>query len=256
MKHRAILVTGASRGLGAALARRFSAPGVTLHLVARDPAALGRTAEACAARGAIAHVAALDVREAAPLAAQLLAWDDAKPLDLVIANAGVTGGTPRAGGLEDPASAGRVLAVNLLGAVNTVAPLLPRLVARRSGRLAFVSSVAAFRGLPDSPAYCASKAGLWAYGESLRARLLPEGVGVTVCAPGFFVSDMSRRFSGRHPFELSAEAMADRLARAIEAGHGRAIVPRRMGWPLRLLELLPARWADIATRRFRFTIGD
>lgn len=255
MKHRAILVTGASRGLGAALAQRFAAPGVTLYLVARDPSGLARTAEACAARGAAAHVAALDVRDAAPLADRLLAWDDLTPLDLVIANAGVTGGTPGGGGLEDWASTDRVLGVNLLGTVNTVVPLLPRLVARRMGRLAFIASVAAFRGLPDSPAYCASKAGIWAYGESLRARLLSEGVGVTVCAPSFFTSDMSRKFSGRHPFELSAEAMAERLARAIEAGRGRAIVPRRMGWPLRLLELLPARWADTATRRFRFTIS-
>jgi NAD(P)-dependent dehydrogenase (short-subunit alcohol dehydrogenase family) len=256
MKHRAILVTGASRGLGAALALRFAAPDVTLHLVARNPVGLARTAEACAARGAAAHTASLDVRDAAPLAAQLLAWDDAVPFDLAIANAGVTGGTTPGGGLEDWATADRVLGVNLLGAVNTVAPLLPRLVARRAGRLAFIASVAAFRGLPDSPAYCASKAGLWAYGESLRARLAPEGVGVTVCAPGFFASDMSRQFSGRHPFELSAEAMAGRLAHAIEAGRGRAVVPRRMGYPLRLLELLPSRWADLATRRFRFTVSD
>lgn len=256
MPNRAILITGASRGLGAALAQRFAAPGVRLRLVARDPAALALSAEACTACGAIAETAALDVRDAATLATKLLAWDDESPFDLVIANAGVTSGTPAGGGLEDWADADRVLAVNLLGAVNTAAPLLPRLVARRAGRLAFIASVAAFRGLPDSPAYCASKAGLWAYGESLRARLAPEGVGVTVCAPGFFASDMSRRFSGTHPFELTAEAMAERLFRAIEAGKGRAIVPRRMGWPLRLLELLPARLADAATRRFRFTIGD
>jgi short-subunit dehydrogenase len=256
MKHRAILITGASRGLGAALAQRFAAPGVILRLVARDSAALAAIATACVARGAIADAAALDVRDARPLAAQILAWDDAAPFDLVVANAGVTGGTPRDGRLEDWASADRVLGVNLIGAVNTVAPLLPRLVARRAGRLAFIASVAAFRGLPDSPAYCASKAGIWAYGESLRARLASEGVGVTVCAPGFFTSDMSKKFSGIHPFELSVEAMAERLARAIEAGRGRAIVPRRMGWPLRLLELLPAGLADLATRRFRFTISD
>jgi len=256
MKYRAILVTGASRGLGAALALRFAAPGVNLRLVARDARTLAATAAACVAKGALVETAPLDVREAAPMAVQLRAWDEAVPFDLVIANAGATGGSPATGRLEDWTSADRVIGVNLMGAVNTVAPLLPRLVARRAGRLVFIASVAAFRGLPDSPAYCASKAGIWAYGESLRARLAPEGVGVTVCAPGFFESDMSRRFSGIHPFELSLEAMAGRLGRAIEAGHGRAIVPRRMGLPLRMLELLPARLADLATRRFRFTIAD
>ncbi|MDB5413895.1 MAG: Oxidoreductase, short-chain dehydrogenase/reductase family [Rubritepida sp.] len=255
------MITGASRGLGAALARHLAAPGVTLHLVARGAAGLEAVGEDCAARGALVRSAALDVRDAVALAAQLLAWDDATPLDLVIANAGVTGGTPTGrgpagGGLEDWASADRVLGVNLMGAVNTIVPLLPRLVARRAGRLVLVASVAAFRGLPDCPAYCASKAGLWAYGESLRARLAPEGVGVTVAAPGFFESGMSAQFRGPHPGKISAEAMAERLVRAIRAGRGRAVIPAGVGFGLRLLDLLPARLADLAVRRFRFTVGE
>ena len=253
---RAILITGASRGLGAALARRFAAPGVTLHLVARGEAGLLATAAACRERGAEVHHAALDVRDAASLAARILAWDDAAPHDLVIANAGVTGGTPPGGGLESWASADQVLGANLVGALNTVAPLLPRMVARRSGRLVFIASVAAFRGLPDSPAYCASKAGLWAYGESLRARLRSEGVGVTVAAPGFFESDLSARFAGPHPGKIGLEAMAGRLARGIEAGRGRIIIPGAMGFGLRLLDLLPAPVVDRAIRLYRFRIRD
>lgn len=252
--HRSILITGASRGLGAALARRLAAPGVTLHLVARGAAGLEATGAACVAAGCTIRTVALDVRDAAALARQLTAWDDASPFDLVVANAGVTGGTPADGGLESWASAEQVLGVNLLGAVNTVAPLLPRMIARRAGRLVFIASVAAFRGLPDSPAYCASKAGLWSYGESLRARLRGEGVGVTVAAPGFFESDMSARFRGAHPGKLGLEAMAGRLVRAIEAGRGRAIIPARVGLGLRLLDWLPAPAVDWAIRRFRFTI--
>ncbi|WP_424810679.1 SDR family NAD(P)-dependent oxidoreductase [Roseococcus sp. YIM B11640] len=252
---RAILITGASRGLGAALARRFAAPGTALRLVARSEAGLAAIAADCEGQGAEAETAALDVRDAAALAETLLRWDAARPFDLVIANAGVTAGTPPGGGLESWADADRVLRVNLLGAVNAAAPLLPRMMERRAGRLVFIASVAAFRGLADSPAYCASKAGIWAYGESLRARLRGTGVDVTTVAPGFFRSDMSAKFSGIHPFELGLEEMAERIARAVEAGHGRAIIPRRMGYPLRLLELLPARWADAATRKFRFTIS-
>jgi short-subunit dehydrogenase len=249
-----ILITGASRGLGAALAREFSTPGAHLCLVARDGVALEAVADACRARGATVETALCDVRDAAPLAAQLLEWDDAAPFALVIANAGVTGGTPPGGGLEGWESATRVLGVNLLGAVNTVEPLLPRLLARRVGRVVLIASVAAFQGLPDSPAYSASKAGLWSYGEALRARLGVKGVGVTCVAPGFFTSAMSARFQGPHPGEMPLEAMAARVACAIRRGRGRAIIPAPLGLLLRLLALLPAPLTDRAARVLRFTI--
>ena len=249
-----IIITGASRGLGAALARAWAAPGVSLALIARDPAALAETEAACRAAGAQTRAALLDVRNADALARQVLAWDDAAPFDLVLANAGITSGTRPDGGLEGHAAASRVLAVNLQGAVNLVEPLLPRLLARRHGRVALICSVAAFRGLPDSPAYCATKAGLWAYGESLRALLEPQGVGVTTIAPGFFTSAMSDRFTGNHPLKLSTEAAARRITQAIARDAGRCIFPRRIGFTLRLLELLPAALADRATRLFRFKI--
>ena len=149
-----------------------------------------------------------------------------------------------------------VIGVNLVGAMNTVAPLLPRLVARRAGRIVLIASVAAFRGLPDSPAYCASKAGLWAYGESLRARLRREGVGVTLAAPGFFESDMSAQFSGTHLGKLGLDDMAGRLVRAIEAGRGRVVIPAALGFGLRLLDLLPAPLVDRAMQFYRFRVSD
>lgn len=253
MRH--VVISGASRGLGAALALRWAAPGVTLGLIGRDAAALQATATACQATGAATAIAELDVRDAPALAAQLHAWDDALPIDILVANAGVTGGTTPDGGLEGPESVARVLAVNLQGAVNLVEPMLPRFLMRRGGHVVLIASVAAFRGLPDSPAYCASKAGLWAYGESLRAYLRPQGVRLTNVAPGFFESAMSARFSGTHPLKLSTEAAAARIAGAVAAGRGRCIFPRRLGYTLRLLELLPAPLADRATRLFRFTIA-
>jgi short-subunit dehydrogenase len=248
------LITGASRGLGAALAHEFAAPGVHLRLVARNGQALGAVAAGCTARGAVVETALCDVRDAAALAALVTAWDDSHPFTLVIANAGVTGGTPPGGGLEGWDSANRVLGINLLGVVNTLEPLLPRLLARRAGRVALIGSVAAFQGLPDSPAYSASKAGLWAYGEALRAKLGPHGVGVTCVAPGFFTSAMSARFQGAHPGELPLDVMAARVARAIRRGRGRAIIPAGLGLMLRVLALLPAPLADRAARVLRFTI--
>jgi len=252
MRH--VVISGASRGLGAALARRWAAPGMTMGLIGRDADALAATAAACEAAGARVALALLDVRDAPALAAQLHAWDAALPIDLLVANAGVTGGTRPDGGPEGLESVTRVLAINLQGAANLVEPMLPRFMARGAGHVVLIASVAAFRGLPDSPAYCASKAGLWAYGESLRAYLGPRGVALTNVAPGFFESAMSARFSGRHPFELSTAAAAARIARAVAARRGRCIFPRRMGHMLRLLELLPAPLADRAARMFRFTI--
>ena len=145
-------------------------------------------------------------------------------------------------GMSDGLTVPFALAAGLSGAV-------------ASGHVVLIASVAAFRGLPDSPAYCASKAGLWAYGESLRPYLGPRGVRLTNVAPGFFESAMSARFSGTHPLKLSGEAAAERIASAVAAGRGRCIFPRRLGWTLRLLELLPAPLADRAARLFRFTIA-
>lgn len=250
---RAVLVTGASRGLGAALARRAAGPGVALRLVARGAPALEAVAAECRAKGAEVDTAALDVTDRAAMAARLLAWDAALPFTHLVANAGVTSGTPPDGGLEAPEDAARTVAVNLQGAMNAVAPLLPALVARRAGRVVLVASVAAFRGLPDSPAYCAAKAGLRGWGEALRARLGPEGVGVTVACPGYFASAMSARFTGGHPGEVSADTMAARIWRAAERGQGRITSPWWMGG-LRLLDLLPAPLADAATRLHRFRI--
>lgn len=251
---RCVLVTGASRGLGAALARHLSRPGTALRLLARDEAALIAVAAECAARGALVEHAACDVTDAPALATLLLRWDAALPFTHIVANAGVTSGTPADGGPEPAAAAARTVAVNLGGAMNTVQPLLPALLERRAGRIVLVCSVAAFRGLPDSPAYCAAKSGLWAWGEALRGFLGPRGVGVTLLAPGFFTSAMSARYAGSHPGEMGAEAMAARLWRGVERGRGRVVVPPGLGWVLRLLALLPAPLGDRLVRLHRFSI--
>ncbi len=250
-----IVITGASRGLGAAVARRLAAPGRRLGLIARSGAGLEATAADCRSQGASVATARLDVRDAAAMAACLAGWDAAAPIEAVIANAGINGGTGPDGQPEGHAAASAQIAVNLLGAINLIEPVLPAMLARGRGSVLIVGSVAGFCGLPDSPAYSASKAGLWAYGEALRAAHGPAGLRVTVVAPGFFRSAMSARFLGGHPFELPVEAVAARLVRALLRGEGRAVMPWALGAALRGLALLPAPLADLLVRRFRFRIA-
>ena len=254
MSFAAIAITGASRGLGAALALRFAAPGVRLLLVARSEAALREVAASCEARGARVRIAALDVRDAAALGAALAAFETEGPVDLAIANAGISSGTAPGGAPEDAAAAARTVEVNLLGAMHLVGPLLPGMLARRRGAVALVASLAALRGLPDSPAYCASKAGLFAWGESLRAAHGSRGLRVSVICPGFFDSAMGDRFLGPRPLRMTLDATADRVHAALLRGRPRVIFPAPMGWLLRLLALLPPGLGDRAVRLMRFRV--
>jgi len=250
-----VVITGASRGLGAELARRFAGPGVRMLLVARSESALREVAAECSARGARTRIAALDVRDPAPLAAALAAFESEGPVDLAIANAGASAGTAPDGAPESAAEAARIVAVNLLGAMHLVGPLLPGMIARGRGSIGLVASVAAFRGLPDCAGYCASKAGLLAWGEALRAAHRRRGIRVTVICPGFFDSAMGDRFLGPKPLRISLEQAAARTHRALLAGRGRAVFPASLGWLLRLMALLPAGLGDRAVRLMRFRVA-
>lgn len=250
---RSVVLTGAARGLGAALASRFAAePGARLLLLDRDAAALAGVAAACHRGGQATEVrtAALDVRDAAAMGAALRAFDAEAPVDLAVSNAAVAHGTRPDGTPETAREAAECVAVNLIGAMNLAGPLLDGLRAR-GGRLGLVASLVAFRGLPDSPGYCASKAGLWAWGEALRA----SGLRVTLVAPGPFDSAMGRRFVGPGSgagSRLGVEAAAGRVERALRRGDAECAFPLSLALPLRAMRLLPPRLADrlLALRRF------
>lgn len=251
---RSAVITGASSGLGALLAAAYAGPETALGLIGRDRARLGAVAESCRAAGALVETAAIDVADGPALAEWLTAFDRAHPVDLVVANAGTSAGTDPGAAFETAAVTTRQIAVNLLGVVNTVAPLLPYICQRRRGRIAIVASVAALRGLPYSPGYCASKAGARAYGEALRPLLDELGVGVSVVCPGFFTSRMTDRWEGPTPFLYSGERAARRVKRGIDRGRARIEFP----WPLvlgmRFCDLAPALIGDEIMRRFHFRI--
>src|SRR5260370_11893934 len=156
--YRVVVITGASSGLGAALALSYAGPQTTLGLIGRNRERLAATASSCRASGAIVDSAEIDVTDGAALAAWLEAFDDAHPVELLVANAGISAG-PEPDSPGEPASITlRQLDVNLRGAVHTIAPLVPRLCRRGRGRILALASVAAYRGMPDRPRYCASHA--------------------------------------------------------------------------------------------------
>lgn len=251
---RAAVITGASSGLGAALAEAYAAPQTVLGLLGRDRLRLAETAAVCEARGAGVRLAAIDVADAAAMAAWLTEFDRDHPVELIIANAGTSAGPLPDAPSEGVATATRQVCVNLIGAINTVEPLLPALCRRGRGRVTIVASIAAFRGLPDSPAYCASKAGLRAYAEALRARLAPLGIDVTIACPGFFDSPMTDRFAGPTPFLVSAGEAARRVKRGIDRGRRRVTFPRALALGLQFCDLAPALLGDVILRRYRFHI--
>jgi short-subunit dehydrogenase len=249
-----VIITGASSGLGAALARAYARPEIVLGLLGRDRQRLEGTASACRAKGATVYDAAIDVSEASGMASWMCHFDRQHAVDLLIANAGTSAGPDPDSPSEGAAGIAQQIFVNLLGVINTIEPLLPAMCARGRGRLAVVSSIAAYRGLPYSPGYCASKAGVRAYAEALRPRLERRGVGMTVICPGFFDSPMTDRFDGPTPFLLTAERAARIVQRAIDRGRRRVAFP----WPLvlgmRFCDLAPAAIGDAILQRYRFRI--
>ena len=239
-----IVITGASAGIGQALARAYAAPGVTLGLVARDAVRLEACADQCRQAGATVITAQLDVRDAGAVAAWLTAFDDAHPIDLLIANAGVANTLSSASDWEDLARTREVFDTNFYGAFHTLLPVLARLRARKRGHVAVISSLAAIRGMAISPAYCASKSAIKAYGESVRPLLAADGVLLSLVFPGFVKTAMSDVFPGDKPFLWSADKAARHIRAKLDAGRAESAFPALLALGMRLLPLLPPRLGD------------
>jgi short-subunit dehydrogenase len=252
---RSILITGASSGIGAALARAYAAPRTQLALCGRDAARLAAVTKLCRERGAEVIEACLDVTEAAAVAAWVDTADRASPLELVIANAGVQGGLWRNGGGETLGELHRVMDVNFGGVSNTIHPALPLMRRRRRGQIALITSLAALRGIPFSPGYCASKAAVRIYGEALRSWLAPEGIDVAVVLPGFIETRLSQTVSGPKPLMLPPERAADIIRRGLARGRRQIAFPYPLYLGVQLTRALPPSLIDPILRRFAVDIG-
>jgi short-subunit dehydrogenase len=255
MISRHVLITGASSGIGAALAQRYAGPGMTLSLTGRDPVRLQQVRDVCRSADANVEWHTADIADADDVGQWITDCDARRPVDLVIANAGIGGSAviaPDSG--ETPAVAQKIVGTNILGVVHTVIPLLPRFVARGKGHVVIMSSLAAYVGLPHSPLYSASKAGVRVYGQALRRLLAPSGVRVTIVCPGFVETPMSASVQGPRPLMWSVERAADRIVRGIARGEREISFPRSLVMLARLADVLPGGLVDsilIRTRRNR-----
>lgn len=246
---RSVLITGASSGLGAALAREYAQSGTTLFLSGRDPERLKTVAGHCAAAGAEVETRIVDVTDADAVRDWVLGCNRTRPLDLVIANAGVSGGTSGLRGAEPAAQVRRLFAVNLDGTLNTVLPILPAMSERGGGRIALVSSLAGYRGIPGAPAYCASKAAVKVFGEGLAGSLHPLGIGVSVICPGYVRTPMTDANDFPMPLLMDAERAARIIRRGLDRGRARIAFPWSMAVAVWLLQALPPSWIEPLLRR-------
>lgn len=251
-----VLITGASSGIGEALALEYAAPETVLAITGRDTARLESVAAACRAKGAEVISFVGDVRDRERLSAWILDLDTRHPIDLVIANAGVIAGMTDAHVVEDADAAYELLQINILGAANTVQPLIPRMIARKRGQIALMSSIAAYVPLAHAPSYSASKAAILNYGKSLRDALLPYGVQVSVICPGFVETRMSLAEKGPKPFIMGA-AKAAKLIRAGLARNREIVTfPRFFSFITWLSGLLPSSIRRAVSRPFEFSVRD
>ena len=219
-----IVITGASSGIGEALALDYAAPGIALALSGRDAQRLDAVAAACRAKGATVDAGRIDVVDRGVLAEWLTKFDDAHPVDLVIANAGISIDKDNSS-LDDFSVVRRTLDVNVGGVLNTVEPLVARMMARKRGQIAVVSSLAGFVGLPYSASYNASKAAVRVWGESIRYVLKKSGIGVSVICPGFVVSRMTANAPFPMPFLMTSARASSIIRRGLERNHARIAFP-------------------------------
>lgn len=231
-----VIITGASDGIGAALARRYGARGATLGLIARRAE---RVAQLCGRLAVPCERYAVDVRDGPALAAAARHFLDRHGCpDIVIANAGISVGTltdfP-----EDMRAFRDVMEINVLGMVNTFQPFIKPLREAGSGVLVGIASIAGYRGLPGSGAYSASKAAAIAYLESLRVELRTSGVKVVTICPGYVATPMTVKNPYRMPFLMSADEAARRIAEVVARGETFSVIPWQMALAAPMLRALP-----------------
>lgn len=233
-------MTGASSGIGEGIALAVAAKGARIGLLARRAEMLEDLARRCIDAGGLAIALAADVVDAAAVAeAANTLKNTFGPIDIMIANAGIGGNNSETRDLI-PDAVKKVIDINLLGAANSVHAVLPQMLARGSGHLVAVSSLAGFRGLPKSAAYSASKAGMTAFFESVRLDVADRGVDVTIIQPGFIKTPLTAGRENQMPFLMDLEDAVPYFLDAIERKKKFSAFPWQLATIVRLGKVMPA----------------
>ena len=233
-----ILITGASSGLGEEFALQYATTNTTLYLCGRDLQRLNHVADICRKKGAIVMPQCLDVTDKNAMNDWITGICANAALDVVIANAGISGGFSN-DNPSDIAKDATIFDVNIMGVLNTLIPSVSKMTTLRRGHIVIISSMAGIIPMPSAPAYSASKAAVRYYGEALRHKLAGYGVSVTVICPGFIKSRMTDANDFPMPFLMSTEKAVTHMRQCIEKGHSRVDFPWQISIPLKFLSLLP-----------------
>jgi short-subunit dehydrogenase len=242
-KEKVVLITGASSGIGRALAIELGKRGARLGLTARRAEELSKVAEEVSRAGGQALALPADVRRAEEInkVAERVREKWGR-VDVLIANAGMS--TTTAGTHLDASEAGDVITVNVIGVVNSVASVLPDMLKRGDGHLVAISSLASYRGMPKSGAYSASKAAVSTFFESLRVDLRRVGVAVTTIHPGFIRTPMTANRKKKLPFRLEADDAACRIIKAVERRARTYAFPWQLASLVRVIRHMPGALYD------------
>jgi short-subunit dehydrogenase len=239
-----ILITGASSGLGEALARHYAKPNRQLLLWGRDRERLDDVATACRRAGAEASTRSLDLMDIDAAIAAVRCEDQQAPIDLALLSAGLGDIRPRDAAVESTDLIHRLGLVNFVAPCAMASALAESMIERRYGRIVLIGSAASFHALPFAATYAGSKAGLSRFADALRVGIAEYGVRVTLVSPGFIDTATGRRVPGQRPFLMQPEVAAVRIAEAAEQGRAHLIMP----WPFaaaRIFDrLLPTRLRD------------
>jgi len=233
-----VFITGASSGIGRALAELYAKADMTLFLCGRNQKRLKETADVCRQKGAKVYTFVFDVTNQQEAEIAVRKADSLCPIDLLIANAGVSGGV--LGEAEDSHQTKQVFWTNLGGVVNTVLPALELMRPRQKGQIAMISSMAGYRGLPSAPAYSASKCAVKAWGEALRGWLKSEHIDVNVICPGFIRTPLTAVNRFPMPFLMEPEKAARKIKKGIEKNKAITAFPWQMAFLSWLMSALPS----------------